>query len=300
MRVDRLIAAALLGGGLIAVLATRAAADPPPPPGYLESVERAYALIENASGTNTTPAERAHRVLLEGTEGTQPEILADLKARPPLYDDARVRLRALIAALQDPVDTSNPEGARQRLQEVMSMKRFDALHRPPSIVDRIGQWIQDRISDFLQLLFGRRGGAQPPEWWLYLIGIAIVAAVVFVVFRAARGRFTQSIATEPQGPRPASDYFAEADALAGRGDRVGAIRALCAGVAATLEGERSWEGSPLTVREIFSRSPDFAALRQLLLPFEAAVYGGRDIDAATYARAAQVAAPYRRPVQAAA
>ena len=239
-------------------------------------------------------------MLLEGTEATQPEILADLRARPPQYDDARTRLRALITVLQQPLATSDPELARQRLHDVMSMKRYDALRRPPSVLDRFGQWVQDRIRDLLRLLFGRRGGAQPPDWWLYAIGVAVVAAVVFVVFRAARGRFAQSIATMPEGPRPPSDYFAEADSLAARRDYVGAIRALCAGVAATLEGERSWEGSPLTVREIFQRSPDFAGLRQLLLPFEAAVYGGRDVDAATYEQAARVAAPYRRPAEAAA
>jgi len=54
------------------------------------------------------------------------------------------------------------------------------------------------------------------------------------------------------------------------------------------------------VREIFQRAPDFAGLRPLLLPFEAAVYGGRDVDVATYERAAQVAARYRHPVEAAA
>ena len=196
--------------------------------------------------------------------------------------------------------TSDPALAQQRLQEVLAMSRYDALRRPPSALDRFSQWVQDRISDLLQLLFGRRGGAQPLAWWLYLIAITVVAAVVFVVFRAARGRFSQSISAAPQGPRPAADYFAEADRLAARGDRVGAIRALCAGVAATLEGERSWEGSPLTVREIFQRAPDFAGLRALLLPFEAAVYGGRGVDTATYETALRVAAPFRRPAEAAA
>jgi hypothetical protein len=75
---------------------------------------------------------------------------------------------------------------------------------------------------------------------------------------------------------------------------------LCAGVAATLAGEHTWVGSPLTVREIFHGAPDPARLRPLLIPFEAAVYGGRDVDAATYERAAQVAAPYRVPATVAA
>jgi hypothetical protein len=124
--------------------------------------------------------------------------------------------------------------------------------------------------------------------------------VAFVVFRAARGRLSESLAAAPAGPRPPADFFAEADRLSARGDRVGAIRALCAGVAATLAGERSWEGSPLTVREIFQRAPDYKSLRSLLLPFEAAVYGGRDVDQATYDRAAQAAARFRSQVQEAA
>jgi hypothetical protein len=298
--IARLAAGLVLSWLLGVAAAVPAAAEPPSPPGYLASVEQAYALIENASGSDAVPAVLAYRVLLEGTGGTQPEILSDLRARPPLYADARSRLSALTAALAQPADTSDSGLASRRLHDVMSMSRYDALHRPPSLFDRISRWIQDRINDFLQLLFGRRGGAQPPGWWLYLIGIVTVAAIVFVVFRSARGRFTQSLAVSPEGPRPASDYFAEADSLAARGDRVGAIRALCAGVAATLEGERSWEGSPLTVREIFHRASDFASLRPLLLPFEAAVYGGRDVDAATYEGAARVAAAYRTPVQAAA
>jgi hypothetical protein len=108
------------------------------------------------------------------------------------------------------------------------------------------------------------------------------------------------MATQPAGPRAPADYFADADRLAARGDRVGAIRNLCAGVAATLAGERTWEGSPLTVREIFQRAPEPARLRPLLLPFEAAVYGGRGVDAATYERARQVAAPFRPSAEVAA
>jgi hypothetical protein len=296
----RLIAAAALAAGLLVVLAPAVAADPVAPSGYLQALEDAYSIIRTAAGRDATPAVVAYRVLLNGTGTSQPEILSDLRARPPLYDDARTRLSAVIGALQQPVNTSDPELAQQRLHEVMSMSRYDALHRPPSVMDRLSQWVQDRIGDLFRLLFGRRGGAQPPDWWLYGAGMLILAGVVFAVFRAARGRFSQSMATTPEGRRPPADYFAEADALAARGDRVGAIRALCAGVAATLEGERSWEGSPLTVREIFQRASDFASLRPLLLPFEAAVYGGRDVDAATYERAARVAERFRHPVQAAA
>ena len=197
--------------------------------------------------------------------------------------------------LRQPVTASDPGLAQQRLHEVMSQSRYDALHRPPSAFDRFVQWVQDRIAQLLSLLFGPRGGGQPAvQVWLYIVAFAVIAATVFFVVRAARGRFSQSASLSPEGPRPPADFFAEADRLAARGDRVGAIRALCAGVAATLAGARSWEGSPLTVREIFQRAPDARSLRPLLAPFEAAVYGGRPVDQATYDRAAQVAASFRQ------
>jgi hypothetical protein len=296
----RCIAAAALAAALMVTFAPAVVAEPPAPSSYLQALQDAYSIIRNASGSNAIPAVLAYRVLLNGTGTSQPEVLDDLRARPPLYDDARARLSAAISALGQPATTSDPELAQQRLRDVMSSSRYDALHRPPSLLDRLSQWVQDRIGELLRLLFGPRGGSQLPNWLLPVAGILVVAAVVFVVFRASRGRFRQSIAASPVGQRPPADWFAEADALAARGDRTGAIRALCAGVAATLEGERSWEGSPLTVREIFQRAPDFASLRPLLLPFEAAVYGGRGVDQATYERAARVAQRFRRPAQVAA
>ena len=64
-------------------------ADPPPPPTYQQAVAEAYALIAQASPPDTTPADKAMRVMMDGTGGSQPEILSDLRARPPLYADAR-------------------------------------------------------------------------------------------------------------------------------------------------------------------------------------------------------------------
>jgi len=297
----RALVAAVPALVLLFLVHVNAAADPPPPPIYADAVHQAYDILQGASGSDTAPATAALRVLVAGTGPSQPEVIADLRARPPLYEDARNRLAALLKALLEPVRTSDPELAQQRLHDVMSQSRYDALHRPPSPLDRFVQWVQDRIRALLRLLFGSSGGGQQLEWWYYLAGIAVVTAVAFVLFRASRGRFTASVGAGPQGPRSASDYFAEADRLSAAGDRVGAIRALCAGVAATLAGERSWEGSPLTVREIFQRAADYNSLRVLLLPFEAAVYGGRGVDEATYRKAEQVAATYRAmPAEAAA
>jgi hypothetical protein len=289
----RLLLALLPALALLAGTAATARADPASP-AYAEAVQRAYDLVNGAPISQTWQADEAIRVLRDGTGGTQPEIIDDLKARPPLYADATARLATLLDALGRPVTTADPAAAQQRLQDVLASGRYDPLRRPPTPLERFAQWVQDRISDLLRLLFGPRGGAQAgTDLWLYLVAIAVVAVTIFMVARTARGRFSGSMSLAPDGPRPPADFFVEADRLAAQGDRVGAIRALCAGVAATLAGEGSWQGSPLTVREIFRRAPDFASLRPLLLPFEAAVYGGRGVDRATYERAAQVAAAFR-------
>jgi hypothetical protein len=279
---------------------TVASADPPPPPTYRQAVEDAYNLVQAAAPNDVASARRAVSALEAGTGTSQLEILADLERQPPEYDDARVRLLALLTALDDPATTQDPQLAQQRLHNVLAMPRYDALHKPPSVLDRFVQWVRDRIGQLLGLLFGGNG-AQAPLWIFYLVGAIGLAAVAFVVFRSTRGRFTEGLAaTSPAGPRAPADYFAEADRLAANGDRVAAIRNLCAGVAATLAGERTWEGSPLTVREIFRRASDPGRLNALLLPFEAAVYGGRDVDSATYERAKQVAEPFRVPAEVAA
>jgi hypothetical protein len=265
-------------------------------------VVSAYLLVLNAAAGDAGSANRAVVALRSGTGLTQPEIIDDLQRKPPDLVDAQARLLALMSALDQQATTPDPALAQQRLHDVLAMSRYDALRRPPSLLDRFVQWVRDRIDQLLRMLFGAGTGSQAPTWIFYLVGAVVLIGVAVIVFRSARGRFTEGLVSgqHPAGPRTPADYFAEADRLSARGDRVGAIRALCAGVAATLSGERTWEGSPLTVREIFQKAPDPARLRPLLQPFEAAVYGGREVDAATYQRAATVAAPYRQPASAAA
>jgi hypothetical protein len=276
-------------------------ADLPPASTYRHAVEDTYNLVKGAGPNETTSARQAISVLEAGTAQSQPEILGDLRRQPPDFDDARARLLALLAALDAPANTSDPQLAQQRLHDVLAMHRYDALHRSPSLLDQFLQWIRDRINQLLSLLFGGGSGPQAPSWLFYLTGAVVLGAVAFIVFRSARGRFREdALVNQPPAPRAPADYFADADRLAAKGDRVGAIRALCAGVAATLAGEQTWVGSPLTVREIFQHASDPGRLRPLLLPFEAAVYGGRDVDPAAYERAAQVAAPFRQPARVAA
>src|SRR2546429_7120570 len=118
----------------------------------------------------------------------------------------------------------------------MSKGRARRPPRPPTPHGRFTEGVQDRISDLLRLVFGNTAGAQAPLWWYYVVGIAVLAAIVFVLVRASRGRFGESQSVPGGGPRPPADFFAEADRLASGGDRVGALRAPCAGGAATLAG----------------------------------------------------------------
>jgi hypothetical protein len=278
-----------------------AAADVSTPAAYSQAVQDALALARGAVPGDTNLAHQAVNVLEAGTGTTQPEIVADLERIPPDFEDAINRLEALLNALAAPADTSDPPQAQQRLHEVLAMNRYDALHKPQSWLDRLRQWVSDRINDLLNLFIRQAGSSPLPDYFWYALGTMVVAGVAVLIFRSTRGRLTEgATAARPTGPRAPADYFAEADRLAAAGDRVRAIRALCAGVAATLAGERTWEGSPLTVREIFQHAPNPASLRPLLVPFEAAVYGGREVDRATYERAAQVAAPFRQPSELAA
>ena len=265
---------------------------------YRQAVADALTIVENTQPGDVAAARHAAQVLIDGTGNTQPEVLSDLRETPPDFRDAASRLKALLRAIDNPATTSDPALAQSRLQQVMSMQRYDALHKQPSFLDRLGQWIQDRINEFLKAMAGGIGpGGVVPAWVVYAIALAVMSVVVVVVFRSARGRLAGEFAASgPAGPQAPADYFAQADRLSARGDRVGAIRALCAAVAATLAGERTWEGSPLTVREIFRRAPDPASLNPLLRPFEAAVYGGRDVDDKTYEQAAVVAARFRMPL----
>jgi len=296
----QLLAIGSLALGL-SLVPIRASADTSNPAAYLQAVEDTLVLVQGRLPNDTASAQQALGILEAGTGNTQREIIADLESSPPDYEDATTRLLALRDALKNAADTSDPVQAQQRLHDVLAMHRYDALHKPQTWIDRLRQWINDRINDLLNA-FRRQAGSLPlPNWVFYLLGGIVVALLAVLIFSSARGRFTEgSLAGGPSGPRAPADYFDEADRLAAAGDRVGAIRALCAGVAATLAGERTWEGSPLTVREIFQHAPDPASLRPLLSPFEAAVYGGRAVDKATYERAVQVAAPFRQPKELAA
>src|SRR5262249_16277663 len=82
--------AAVLAAVLMALLGASVAgarADSQPDTKYADAVQHASDLLRGAAPPDTGPAVEAERALKDGTGASQPEILADLEARPPLYDD---------------------------------------------------------------------------------------------------------------------------------------------------------------------------------------------------------------------
>jgi hypothetical protein len=287
-----------LAAGLLGVLAglwlgTVQAADGP---SYADSVDRALTLVRSAPSGDTAAAAEAAAALRAGTGTTQPEIMDDLQATPPRLDDARVRLAALERAVRSPAFTPEPRRADEAVRGILSGPRYAGLRSGPSLWDRVQEallrlavWVVDHLL----------GGLGAPGWvaWLIPAGVlALLLVLTLLLVRAVRGRGGREARAAEEaraGGQTARDRFAEADRLAAAGDFTGAVRALAGGVAAALGDDRDWEVSPLTVREIFWRSPDPEALWPLLAAFESAVYGGREPDAGGYARADAAATPYR-------
>jgi hypothetical protein len=267
---------------------------------YADSVDRALQVLRDARGDDRDAARRAADILEAGTGQSQREILLDLRQSPPDAADARNRLAALSRADRSPAFVPEPGRARQAVRDILAQPRYAGLGQGPSLGDRIRAallqvlvWVAERIGGVLASGFG-----------LAVVGAAAIglALIGLLIARSVRWR-GRSEARLPGGGAAAEadeDRFARADRLAAAGDLEEAVRALAGAVAVALGGDRAWEVSPLTVRELFARAADPAALRPLLLAFEAAVYGQRPPDPEAYRRAAVAAAPFRPARRAAA
>jgi hypothetical protein len=296
---SRLRAAAAATGMLLALAvaavmsAGASAADRPP--SYADSVDQALQILRDTRGDDRAAAARAADVLEAGTGQSQREILVQLRRDPPDVADARARLSALSRAVRSPAFAPEPARARQAIRDILAQPRYAGLDRGESPLDRLRDaglrlliWVLDRLGDVVSGGFGLVLAAAAA------VGLALAA---LVVVRSARWRGRRDVragaAAGPDGRPLPEDRFAAADRMAAAGDYDGAVRALAGAVAAALADERAWLVSPLTVRELFARAPDPAALRPLLAAFEASVYGDRRADEAAYRRAAGSAAFYR-------
>jgi len=263
---------------------------------YTNAVHRALTLVQFAERGDAPSREQAITVLVQATGDSQPEILTDLRAEPPRLVDADQRLQALFTALQARVDTPDPNQAAQRLNHILSSPRYASLTTGPSLIDQILGAVINAIARLLSWLGIGGVHLYLPVLLVLALALLIIVAIVVLVFRVgvSPGGREARVRSGARTARPPTEFFREADRLAGAGDYPGAIRMLAGGVAVGISGERAWDQSPFTVRELFARSQRAEDLRPLLLSFEEAIYGHRPADAAVYARAAEAAAPYRR------
>lgn len=263
---------------------------------YTNAIHRALSLVQFAQNGDRPSLDQAIQTLEQLPSPGQPEILRDLRTEPPDFGDALQRLSSLYAALQQHVDTPDPAAAHRALHDVLSMPRYAGLGAGPSIPERVLSALLGAIGRLLSWLGLGNVHPQVPIWiWLGLAALAILAVILWPLRSGVTfGGRSARIRPVPLQQRPSVDFFADADRLAASGDYVAAIRALAGGVAIRLSGERAWDQSPYTVRELFSRSDHPDALRPLLRSFEEASYGHRPLDREAYARAVEAAEPYRR------
>ena len=286
----------VLGLFLLLIVATTLPASANEVDDYTNTIHRALTLVQFAERGDAPSRDQAISLLSKSAGSGQPEVLADLRAEPPRLVDADQRLQALYTALQARVDTPDPSLAAQRLHQVLSQPRYAGLTTGPSIPEQILAFILRSIARLLSWLGVGNLHLNLPVFLLLGLSLLIIAAIVVLVIRGnfSPGGREARLRSEVAAARPPVDFFNEADRLAAAGDYRGAIRMLAGGVAVKISGERAWDRSPFTVRELFSRAGRIDTLRPLLLQFEEAIYGHRPADAAAYERAAEAAAPYRK------
>jgi len=263
---------------------------------YTNAIHRALTLIQFAERGDTPSIGQALQVLATAPGPSQPEILRDLGVDPPNLADADQRLQALYTALQARVDTPDPERASQQLTSVLSMPRYVGLGSGASIVDRILEWVGNALGKFFRWLGLGNLHLNIPLWiWLGFAALVILGIIIWPIRGTlSRGGREAVARSTPLAVRPSIDFFAEADRLAAAGDFLGAIQALTGGVTVRISGERAWDRSPFTVRELFQRTEQPELLRPLLRSFEEASYGHRAPDRPMYLQAVEAAQRYRR------
>jgi len=287
-------------GPLLAALALTLAAGVPASASqaddYTNAIHRALTLVQFAERGDTPSIGQARQVLATAPGPSQPEILRDLGLDPPNLTDADQRLQALYTALQARVDTPDPERARQQLNDVLSMPRYVGLVSGPSIVERIVDTVTTALGRFFRWLGLGNLHLGIPLWvWLALAALFILGIIIWPI-RGTLGRGGREAVPRhaPSAVLPSMDFFAEADRMAAAGDFMGAIQALTGGVTIKISGERAWDRSPFTVRELFQRTEHPELLRPLLRSFEEASYGHRAPDRPMYAQAVEAAHHYRQ------
>jgi Domain of unknown function (DUF4129) len=200
------------------------------------------------------------------------------------------RLPLLAARL--PVPERDPAQVRQTVREVLSRPEYQT--QPPTPVDRVVEWLLDRLADVLAGLTGSGPGS--------LVGlvlfVVILAGVGVLIVRFARGltRDPELAAAMPAVPlRPPADWLAEAARREAAGDWRGGLRCRYRALVAGLGARGLLDEVPGTTAgeyrlQVAGNAPavagEFAGATEL---FELAWYGNRATGARESARFRELA-----------
>ncbi|MHB8508179.1 MAG: hypothetical protein ACYDGR_05945 [Candidatus Dormibacteria bacterium] len=230
------------------------------------------------------------RDLLMAENGNgEEEVLADLARTPPDYLDAATRVDAQLAAIASAPTPEDPAAAKAALDHVLADPRFHAAAVSDNPIDRLRDYLLQRL---LGLLF-THGSLDILKLAVFLALVAgLVAIAVLALRQPLRSGAQIHHATGDRPRRHPQDHFAAADRAAAAADYATAVRELVAALVAIRGGEPTWEGSHLTVRELFDRG-GLADLATVVAAFERVTYGHREATAADWEAARKEAAPYR-------
>jgi hypothetical protein len=155
---------------------------------------------------------------------------------------------AAAAAAAPPVRLRPPAAGgaeiRRRARDILSRPEFQA--KPKSLYQRVLDFVADRTGRVLELLLG--GGRSSAVGWI--IVVAVLVAVGFLVVRLVRNRMAAGPSSRPDDPvvteprRPAADWRAAALAHEQRGEWRLALRCRYRALIADLAGRGVVEEIP--------------------------------------------------------
>jgi hypothetical protein len=228
--------------------------------------------------------------------------LSDALATPnPNFPALAAQLGALIDAFTY-VGAPAPPDALDRLNTILTSPPFgqpDTGPREPNAFDRFLEWL-------VEWLFGNLPDIAPlpavepaartadtASWLVVLLGVLLVAGVLWLWLRTLRRTLTpplppRPLSDDPEANLSPADARAQASALAAQGDYRNASRLLYLSALLWLDERRVLRyDRHLTNREYLNRLADRPALRSRMQPvvetFDRVWYGKQPLDAAGFA-----------------
>lgn len=158
-------------------------------------------------------------------------------------------------------------------------------HQPPSLLERLWQWLVDLVN--------RSGGGALPPWQALAIGLAVLAIVIFIVWRLAGPLRRRVAARQPRAvlageERSASELRTAAQERAASGDWRQACVLIFQVIARRFEERDILDRNPgRTAHELAHDAarllPSLAdGLRWAAQQFDAVAYGDHHADERTY------------------